>query len=233
MDLQVSADSGWMFDLVSRDPLRRDAAVARHTRSRAELDRALRAMNEAWWAAGQSWSPTDPVLAVSARAARAAHAAAVADTLHGVVGKFHAVRWAGDLDDYRRLAPYAVLFLQWEARHPEQWRSAGPWSPWGLKKRVLRQFADMDVPPPQVPAVTELTLRAVHRGQRCEDLGYVLLARSLDGPALRAGLDAAAHSPDPTVQRRSGYVRWALDHAESPVTAASWRGWCEDAARTA
>lgn len=214
-----------MFDLVSRDPRRRDAALVCHARSRAELVRAQRAMNEVWWEAGKSWSPADPILAVSMRAARAAHTAAVANTLHGVVGEFRAVRWAGDLDDYRRLAPYAVLFLQWEAHFPEQWRSAGPWSPWGLKKRVLRQFADMDVPQPQITAVTELTLGAVNRGQRCGDLGYVLVARSLDGPVLRDGIEAAACSPDPAVQRRAGYVRWAMDNADSPVTLASWRAW--------
>jgi hypothetical protein len=72
------------------------------------------------------------------RAACAAHAAAVANTLHGMVGKFRAARWAGDLDDFRRLAPYAVLFLQWEAQFPEQWRSAGPWSPWGLTSTKVK-----------------------------------------------------------------------------------------------
>lgn len=221
-----------MFDLVSRDPRRRDAALACHVRSRAELDRTFRAMNAVWREAGQSLSPTDPVLAVSMGAARAAHAAAVANTLHGVVGKFCA-RWAGDADDYRRLAPYAVLFLEWEARFPQQWRSAGPWSPWGLKKRVLRQLADMDVPQPQVVALTELTLGAVNRSHRCEDLGYVLVARSLGGPVLRAGIDAAVRSPEPEVQRRAGYVRWAMDNVEAPVTLASWRDWCVGRAKTA
>ncbi len=190
-------------------------------------------MNTVGWEAGKSWSPTDPVAAVSMRAARAAHAAAVANTVHGVVGEFLAVRWAGDLDSYRRLAPYAVLFLEWEARFPELWRSAGPWSPWGLKKRVLRQFADMDVPQPQVIAATELTLGAVNRRHRCEDRGYALVARSLDGPVLRAGIDAAVRSPDPEVQRRAGYVRWAMDNAEAPVTLASWRDWCAGGAKTA
>lgn len=222
-------DSGWMFDLVSRYPRRRDAAWARHVRSRADLDRALQAVNALWWQAGKTSNPADPVLAVSMRRARAAHASAVANTLHGVIGEFLAVRWAGDLDDYRRLAPYAVLFLEWEAQFPQQWRSAGPWSPWGLKKRVLRQFADMGVPEPQVDAVTRLALAAVNRGQQCEDLGYVLVARSLDGPVLRARIEAAVCSPDPTVQRRAGYMRWAMDDAQAPVTLASWRAWCAGA----
>lgn len=222
----MSDDSEWMFDLVSRHPLRRDAAWARHIRSAADLDRAQQALSALCWQARKTSSPADPVLAVSIRQTAAAHSAAAANTVHGVVGEFHAVRCAGDLDDYRRLAPYAALFLQWEAQFPERWRSAGPWSPWGLKKRVLRQFADMGVPEPQVAAVTELTLGALSRGQRCEDLGYVLVARSLDNPVLRAGIDAAVCSPDPVVQARAGYVRWALDDAEAPVTLASWRAWC-------
>lgn len=90
--------------------------------------------------------------------------------------------------------------------------------------------ADMDVPEPQVDAVTRLTLAAVNRIQRCDDLGYVLLARRLDGPVLRAGIEAAARSPDPTVQRRAGYARWAMDDTEAPVTSTSWRAWCTDAA---
>lgn len=215
-----------MFDLVSRYPRRRETALARHVRSKADLALASQAMNSLWWEAGKSWSPADPVLAAAMRRAQAVHAAAVSNTVHGVVGKFQEVRWAGDLGDYRRLSPYAVLFLQWEVHFPEQWRSAGPWSPWGLKKRVLRQFADMEVPGPQVDAVTRLTLAAVNRNQRCEDLGYVLVARSLDGPVLRAGIDAAASSPDLTVRRRAGYVRWALDNVQAPVTLASWRAWC-------
>lgn len=135
--------------------------------------------------------------------AQAVHTVAVSNTIHGVVGKFQEVRWAGDLDDYRRLAPYAVLFLRWEAQFPEQRRSAGPWSHWVLKKRVLRQLADMGVPQSQADAVTRLTLAAVNRNQRCEDLGYVLAARSLDGPVLRAGVDAAASSPLPNVRVRA------------------------------
>lgn len=158
--------------------------------------------------------------------AQAAQTAAYAKTVHGAVGKFLDVRWAGDLDDYRRLAPYAVLFLEWEAQFPEQWRSAGPGSPWGGKKRLLRQFADMGVPQPQIDAVTRLTLAAINRDQRCEDLGYVLVARSLDSPALRAGIDAAACSRDSTVRMRATYVRWAMDHVGAPVTPASWRAWC-------
>lgn len=215
-----------MFDLVSRYPRRREIALARHVRSKADLDLAIRAVNVLWWEAGKTWSPADPVQAVAMRRAQAAHAAAVSNTVHGVVGKFQEVRWAGDLDDYRRLSPYAVLFLRWEAQFPEQWRSVGPFSPWSLKRRVLRQFADMDVPGPQVAAVIGLTLAAVNRNQRCEDLGYVLVARSLDGPVLRAGIDAAASSPDLNVRLRAGYVRWALDNAQAPVTLASWRAWC-------
>lgn len=225
VDLELPGDSGWMFDLVSRHPHRRDAAMARHAQSTADLDHALRAVNALWWKAGKTPSPTDPGLAAAMTQARAACAVAVSNTVHGVVGEFHAVRWAGDLEDYRRLSPYAVLFLQWEADFPEQWRAAGPWSAWGVKKRVLRQFADMGVPDQEIGAVTRLVVRTIDRDQRCEDLGYVLVAGSLDGPVLRAGIDAALHSPTPSVRLRAGYVRWAVDNAQAPVTLASWRAW--------
>lgn len=151
--------------------------------------------------------------------------AAASNTVRGVVGKFCAVRWAGDLDDYRRLAPYAVLFLRWEADSPELWRTAGLGSPWPVKKRVLRQFADMDVLEPHVDALTQLTLGAINRSQRCNDLGYVLVARALDGPVLRAGIDAAVRTSEQTVRLRAGYVHWALENPQAPVTLASWRAW--------
>lgn len=183
-------------------------------------------MNALWWEAGKTSSPTDPGLAASMARARAAREVAVSNTVHGVVGKFQAVRWAGELEDYRRLAPYAVLFLQWEADFPQQWRVAGPWSPWGVKKCVLRQFADMGVPEREIGGVTQLVVRAINRDQRCEDLGYVLVARSIGGPVLRAAVDSAVRSPMPSVRRRAGYVRWAVDNAQAPVSLASWRAWC-------
>lgn len=217
-----------MFDLVSRHPRRRAAAIARHARSIADLHRALQDVNALWWEAKNkaSTATADPDFTAATDRAQAAYMAALSRTVYGVVAEFRAARQPPDLDTHQRMAPYAVLFLRWEADFPQEWRSACPWSPWGLKRDVLRQFAAMDVPGPQVDAMTRLTLRAVSRRQQCEDVGYVLVARALDGPALRAGIEEAACSPEPSVRLRAGYVRWATDNAQAPVTLAGWRAWC-------
>lgn len=62
-------------------------------------------------------------------------------------------------EGHARLAPYGLLFLQWEQRFPEEWRSAGwPFSLWSQKEAVLRAFC-VDEPTP----LTEVTAGTARR----------------------------------------------------------------------
>jgi hypothetical protein len=69
-----------------------------------------------------------------------------------------------DPEGYARLAPYGLLFLQWEQRFPEEWRSADwPFSPWSEKEAVLRAFCADEPTPLTRPTLEELLIEAVRR----------------------------------------------------------------------
>ena len=221
----MPADADYVFDRIGSDPDRRAQALARDAEQVVVMRRALERQHEIWFRAGKSWRPSDVALAAAMDQAMAERSAAVARTLHGIVVKFVHARWAGDADDHVRLAPYAVLFLQWETAFPEQWRSARESASWGLKKHVLRRFVQAGVPAQFQSDVVELVMQAVGREHRCEDQGYPAVARVVDGPELRSRLDAASRSEDPLVRLRAEWVRWVIDHPAAPVTAAGWRRW--------
>lgn len=209
----------WAFDLVSADPALRSAALARHNELIKTWNESLARINRLW--------REKQVLRRAAEVRRAADAqqAAIGGTVYGAVADFERAARTGDPAAYRRLAPYAVLFLRWEAAYPVEWREAAPWSPWAVKKAVLRGFARRGPTDECEPDLVDLVLAAVGREQRCEDGWYAAVARAVDGPALRRKLRTAGRSADPVVRRRAGFVRWALDHPAAPVTLASWRAW--------
>jgi hypothetical protein len=148
---------------------------------------------------------------------------AAGQTLHGVAGRFCAARWSSDRDE-TETAPYAVLFLRWEADFPDEWRTASPWSPWGLKQGILRGFVKVG-PVGHERALADLVMDAVGRRQRCEDGWYAAVARHLDGPELRSRLAEAEEAGDPVVRLRAGYVGRVLDDRSMKVTLASWKRW--------
>ncbi|HEU5353773.1 MAG TPA: hypothetical protein VFU65_04905 [Actinocrinis sp.] len=218
-----------MFDLIEPDPRRRQRAEECHAGFVAARHEAVARANEIWQLAGRSWVPADATLAAAMERVRAAWRDALAHTVQGMVGTFLDAQRAGGPDDQAQLAPYAVLFLRWEAASPGQWRHAGPTAPWWYKKQVLRSFARNGVPGPQRDALTGLLVAAVHREHRCEDCFYPALARHLDGPALRAALIQAQVADDAVVRLRARYVEWVADHADEPVSLAGWRRWLADA----
>lgn len=227
-DLALPVDSAYVFDLIDPDKCRRRQVVQRHAGFVAARHEAVARANEIWQMAGRCWAPADATLAAAMQRARAAWREASAHTVQGLVGVFLDAQRAGPPDDRSRLAAYAVLFLRWEVAFPEQWRDAGPTSPWWYKKQVLRSFARNGVPSPQRDALTGLLVAAVHREHRCEDCFYPALARHLDGPTLRAALTQAQGAEDAVVRRRARYVKWVADHADAPVTLAGWRRWLVD-----
>jgi hypothetical protein len=155
-------------------------------------------------------------------------------TLVDLAGAFVAARYDADTrrwDDYRRFAPYTVLFLQWELRFPTEWRNGWPYSPWSAKEGILAAFYAGGATPETGAALVDLLLATVHRWQRCQDRWYWRLARRLDSPDLRSRLAAAAGDVDDRTQLRARFVLWVLDHPEERVSSAAWRRWLRSVGR--
>jgi len=219
VDLDLS-DSMYLFDLVSPHGRRREQAQERHAQCVSEVYAAAAENRRLWWLARNRENP-DPALDAARQQAFAVHRNAVDHTVHGLAGQFRSAWKTPELRE--QFAPYAALFLEWEATDPQQWRHAGPYSPWGIKKRILRSFVAHGVPAKHEAQLGRLVLATVDRAQRCEDDGYVALARVLDGLELRSTLATSADSADAAIRRRAEFVLWACDHPEEPITLASWR----------
>lgn len=154
------------------------------------------------------------------------HSDSLTGTLADPVRAF--TEWSSPLTDadLHRLEPYAVLFLQWEARFPQLWRENWIFSPWSAKEGVLGTFVRRGVAAPQTQtALEDLLIGAVHRVQRCQDRWYWRLARRVDSPRLRARLRQAAEHADEVVRLRARYVLWLIEHPDEPVDSRTWRRW--------
>jgi len=224
----------WLFDFIDPDPTRRRAARLRHDRYIAERREAARREDAVWWSNGQSYDfSAAPALGAAFDRHIAAQRAARDNTLYGVLGRFAHASWRADESaTFELCAPYAVLFLRWEAAYPVEWRDASPSSPWGTKQGILRSFVRAGVPPSNRTHLVELVTQAVSRDHRCEDRWYAAVARRLDGPELRAALDGCRTSADGVVRLRAEYVLTVLHDVEMPVTLASWRRWLAETAYT-
>jgi hypothetical protein len=214
----------WLFGLVDEDPRRRLAAVERQAGLVEEWSEGLGRSNALWFRNGQSSDFSRSLrMASQYEQALADQKDAIEQTLYSVAGEFGSACWYPDRDETES-APYAVLYLRWEAEFPEEWRVAAPWSPWGLKQRILRGFVKVG-PLGWERDLTDLLMGAVGRAQRCEDRWYAALARHLEGPELRSRLAKAEASPDPVVRLRAGYVGALLDDRSMAVSRASWKRW--------
>jgi hypothetical protein len=229
MDLLVPPGASYVFDLTNSHARRRRRALERHAQHVEDVLDALTRQNEIWRQAGGNRAPTNPGLAAAMDQVGAEGRDASAHTLPGIVYMFLQTRWnAASRADYERLAPYAVLYLQWETLFPEEWREANLYSPWKTKKQVLRGFAKAGAPQACQGQLIELLAAAIRREHRCEDGGYPALARRVDGPELRSMLADAAGSTDPLVRLRAEYVLWVAENPRAPVTVAGWRRWLAD-----
>lgn len=138
--------------------------------------------------------------------------------------------WGGNRP-HLDLAPYAVLFLQWELRFPAEWRDSWPYSPWSSKRGILSTFRTYGPTPETAAALEDLLLATVSRAQRCQDCWYIHLARRIDNTTLRTRLTAAAEADDERTRLRARFVLWALDHPQAHVGAAAWRHWLRSEGR--
>jgi flagellar motility protein MotE (MotC chaperone) len=193
---------GWVHELVDDRPAVRARALARHRR-------------------------------LLGRARHHGHGGARTGTLADPVRAFTSLvppSWSSapgthDPEGHARLAPYGLLFLQWEQRFPEEWRPAGwPFSLWPEKEAVLRAFCAGEPTPLTGPALEDLLIAAVRRTQRCQDRRYWSLARRIDTPGLRGRL-AEATAESETARLRAGYVLWLLDHPGQAAGSAAWLRW--------
>ncbi len=221
MHVDQLADFAWTFDVVHPDPDRRRAAIERERGYQNE------------WARHHAW-----VRIVRQRTAEGGGGCpmrllAEYDQVHAAMRDaydrmFAAPIWhylsggaaPGDLAPFAR---HAVLYLRWETEYPAEWAALG--RSWAAKRHVLRALAALGPTPETHGDLLALVDAAIRREHRCEDLGYVKVARTLHAPSVRMIVDWAEEDLDGLVRVRAGYLRWALDHPGAPVTPASWRAW--------
>lgn len=204
----------WAYGLTAPDPAERAAALDRLASARCEAEAALLRLNKAWL-------PT-PRLRFKARdraAARRAYDEAASRCLPEALWSRHACEeintWAG--------LPFALLFLEWEARYPQEWTQHA--KAWGTKQSLIRELATADHDDQVRTKLVDLIDFAVQRPYRCKDREYVRVARAVDGDELRDRLHRAHHSGNSWAQLHAGYVLRLLDHPEVPNTPHVWRTW--------
>lgn len=220
MHVDQLADFAWTFDIVHPDPDRRRAAIERERGYQRE------------WARHHAW-----VRIVRRRTAEGggcpARLLAEYDQVHAAMRDAYERMFAAPIwhylargttsEDLAPFARHAVLYLRWETEYPDEWAALG--KSWAAKRHVLRTLAALGPTAQTHGDLLGLVDAAIRREHRCEDLGYVKVARALHGPSVRLIADWAEQDLDGLVRLRGGYLRWALDHPAAPVTAASWRAW--------
>jgi hypothetical protein len=127
-------------------------------------------------------------------------------------------------------APFAVLYLRWEADHPTEWGApeSRMWSPWGTKEALLRRFDRCGLPVDARPQIAELILAALQRPYRCKDWLYARLLRHLD-PSFLDSVGSLASADDPLVRLRAQFLLDAAENPERRITRLSWQRWLKTA----
>ena len=125
--------------------------------------------------------------------------------------------------------PYALLFLEWEARYPQEWTRHA--KAWGTKQSLVRDVAVAHHDETVRTKLADLIEIVVQRPYRCKDREYVRVARAVDSDDLRGRLETAARSDNPWAQRHAGYVLWLLGRPEVPNTRHVRRTWLTAASR--
>ena len=216
---------GWAYGLIADEPAVRAAALDQLASSRKDVLDAQSRFNEAWRTVGRlevkdQWE--EPVLREAHQAYRRVQGRSLPDAFwNGSADRENLVAWPG--------LPYALLFLEWEARYPEEWTRHA--KAWGTKEALVRDMAKGAVGQDSgVRAkLIDLVELVVRRAYRCKDREYVRVARVVDGDPLRVRLEAARRSENPWARLHAGYVLWMLDRPEVPNTRRVWLTWLRDA----
>lgn len=199
----------WAYGLISPDPAERAAALDRHAGACTEAAAAFARLHEGpfprlWFTARM-------------RAYRGAFARCLPGALYSGRSYAH-----GQISTWPRL-PLALLFLEWEARHPQEWTEHA--KAWGTKQGLIRDLAATDHDQELRARLVDLVDLVVRRTYRCKDREYVRVARAVDGDELRDRLHRAKCSDIPAAQLHASYVLWLLDRPETPNTGHVWRTW--------
>lgn len=212
---------GWTYGLIAPDNVERGAALVRLDEARAEAQKAHAQYNEYWIQASRSDAET------LFRAPEVVAARARADDVESRCLP-EALWLTGPADDIRTCPQlsFALLFLEWEARYPEEWTEHA--KAWGTKQSLIRSVAVSGHSEVVTEKLIDLVELVVQRAYRCKDREYVRVARAVDGDELRTRLNWARHSHNPWSQLHAGYVLWLLDHPEIPNTLHVWRTWLAD-----
>lgn len=218
-------DYSWVFDLVATDPVTRHRALDRHQALLAAASDALHRSNALWSAHYRSRSSQSRLGAAMDQA----HADFRWHEAQTIYGPLHAFRDAADGDGVARAmwAPFAVLYLRWEAEHPDEWSApqSWMWSRWGTKEMLLRRLDRGGLPEDIQPPIAELILAALRRPYRCKDWTYACLVRHLDDPLFLSEVEVLAAADDPLARLRAQFVLHVATDREQRITRTSWRRW--------
>jgi len=215
----------WVFDLIAEDDASRKAALGRHRALLEEFSAAQQRTNRFLTEAAMP-VPGRLHVATEFDRAFAAQQAVKIKTLFGPLAAFFEAESAPVRAVY---APYALLFLQWERRYPDEWREAGTWtsSPWTPKELSLARLARDGVPAAHSDEVARLVIAAVEGPYRCKDWRYAPLARRVDGQDLRGRLGALAEHTNPLTRLRVQFLVHLLDNPSQRITRKTWRRWLQ------
>ncbi|MFB6837974.1 hypothetical protein [Streptomyces sp. NPDC056361] len=208
---------GWAFGLIAADAEERTEALVRLAEAQRNVGDAARRFNEVGRATSPLGGPAqwrDPGFLDAYEAYREAGRHVLPDALWN--------RRHDDVTTWPGL-PYALLFLEWEARFPVEWTRHA--KKWGTKELLLREVAVPGHSHPVRAKLTDLVETVVLRPYRCKDREYVRVARAVGGEDLRARLETAAGSGEPWARRHAGYVLWLLDRPDVPNSVHVWQTW--------
>ncbi|MFV5994352.1 hypothetical protein ACNPQM_18295 [Streptomyces sp. NPDC056231] len=215
---------GWAFGLISDDPEERATAVATLAVARKNAQDALDRFNELWWLTlplGTEEQYREPAFRQAYERYHDVCSHSIPEGLWNLPVGADIRTWPG--------LPYALLFLEWEARYPQEWTRHA--KAWGTKQSLIRDVAVVGHDETVRTKLIDLVEVVVQRAHRCKDREYVRVARAVDCEDLRGRLDTAARSDRPWARCHAGYVLWLLDHPEVPSTRHVWRTWLAGATR--
>ncbi|MBV2152738.1 hypothetical protein RZ50_007740 [Kitasatospora sp. SUK 42] len=209
---------GWAFGLIADDPQERGPALVRLTEARRKVSEALARYNETLWLAshlGTEEQRHDSALRQAFQVYYQARRRSLPDGLWEALDPGELATWPG--------LPYALLFLEWEAKYPQAWTCHA--KAWGTKQSLIRDLAAARLDEASRAKLTDLVEIVVHRAHRCKDREYARIARAVDGADLRDRLRRAAESDSPWARCQAGYVLWLLDRPDLPNSRHVWREW--------
>ncbi|MFC8882056.1 hypothetical protein [Streptomyces cinereoruber] len=209
---------GWAFGLIADDWATRTAALVRLAEAQRKVAEAVGRSNEMWLLTrplGVDEQYQEPAFLRARQKYQQAQRGSLPDGVWSSPVSGDLATWPG--------LPYALLFLEWEARFPQEWTRHA--KSWGTKQSLIRDMARAHQDEAVKAKLTDLVEIVVRRAYRCKDREYVRVARAVDSADLRGRLDRAVDSDSPWARYQAGYVLWLLDHPELPNTRHVWRAW--------